>query len=161
MNNRTAFLVAALLAPAISAHAAATSLTVQSRSLDSELASRAVVAAVADCVNRGYKVSAAVTGRDGNLLAFLRNPLSGPHTVLVSQRKAFTSATLQAATAQMQSRPDLSFAPGILLIQGGVPISVGGHFYGGIAVAGADPKDDEKCAEAGLAAISEALEFSE
>lgn len=152
-------LSAALLGLTTYAHAA--SLTVQSRSLNAELAARAVAAAVADCDKRGYKVAAAVAGRDGNLQAFLRNPLSGPHTVLVSQRKAFTSATLQAPTGQMQSRPDLSFAPGILLIRGGVPISVGGNFYGGIAVAGADPKDDEKCAEAGLTAISEALEFAD
>ena len=102
-----------------------------------------------------------MVGRDGNLLAFLRNPLSGPHTVLVSQRKAFSAATLQAPTSAMKSRPDLRFAPGILLIVGGVPISVAGKFYGGAAVAGAEPEIDEKCAQAGVAAVQEILEFAD
>lgn len=60
----------------------------------------------------------------------------------------------------MSSRKDLSFAPGILLIVGGLPINFGGHFYGGVAVAGAEPEVDEKCAKAGLDAISETMEFA-
>ena len=135
--------------------------TLTLKSLTPDIANKIVVAAVADCTKRGYNVAAAVVGRDGNLLAFLRHPLSGPHTVLVSQRKAFSAATLQVRTSQMQSRADLSFAPGILLIVGGVPISAGGYYYGGVAVAGADPKIDEKCAEAGIAVVQETLEFAD
>jgi len=135
--------------------------TLNLESLSAKLANDLVVAAVADCTRRGYKVSAAVVGREGNLLAFLRNPLSGPHTINVSQLKAFSAASLQAPTSQMKSRPDLNFVPGLLLIVGGVPINVGGKFYGGAAVAGADPEVDEKCAEFGVAAIRDALEFSQ
>jgi uncharacterized protein GlcG (DUF336 family) len=135
--------------------------TVSLESLSPGLANKIVVSAVAECTKQGYKVSAAVVGRDGNLLAFLRNPLSGPHTILVSQKKAYSASTLQARTSQMQSRTDLSFAPGILLIVGGVPISVAGKFYGGVAVAGAEPAIDEKCAEAGIAAVQEILEFAQ
>lgn len=135
--------------------------TVTFESLTQKLANKIVVAAVEDCTKRGYKVSASVVGRDGNLLAFLRNPLSGPHTIKVSQRKAFTSASLQAPTSAMKSRQDLNYAPDILLIVGGVPISVGGKFYGGVAVAGAEPEIDEKCALSGVEAIEEILEFGE
>lgn len=135
--------------------------TLNLESLSAKLANDLVVAAVADCTRRGYKVSAAVVGREGNLLAFLRNPLSGPHTINVSQLKAFSAASLQAPTSQMKSRPDLNFVPGLLLIVGGVPINVGGKFYGGAAVSGADPEVDEKCAEFGVAAIKDALEFSQ
>jgi uncharacterized protein GlcG (DUF336 family) len=102
-----------------------------------------------------------VVGRDGGLLAFLRNPYSGPHTILVSQRKAYSAATLQARTSEMKRRPDLSFAPGILLIVGGVPIRANGRFFGGVAVSGAQPEIDEKCAEAGIAAVKDILEFVE
>lgn len=133
--------------------------TLTTKSLSPHLASRIVAAAVEDCTGRGYMVSAAVVGRDGNLLAFLRNPLSGPHTVEVSQRKAYSSASLQAATSAMAARQDLSFAPGILLIVGGVPIDVGGTFYGGVAVAGAEPEIDEACARTGVEAVAETLEF--
>lgn len=135
--------------------------TVKLRTLSYDIAHKIVLAAVEACTKKGYKVSAAVVDRNGNLSAFLRNPLSGPHTIKVSQRKAFTSATLQAATSQMASRTDLNFAPGVLLIVGGVPINFGGNFYGGVAVAGAEPKDDEKCAKAGIEAISEIMEFAD
>lgn len=135
--------------------------TLSLETLSPEIANKIVVASVAECYRLGYMVSAAVVGRDGNLQAFLRNPYSGPHTILVSQRKAYSSATLQARTSDMKSRPDLSYAPGILLIVGGVPIKFNGKFYGGVAVAGAQPEIDEKCADAGIAAVKDILDFVE
>ena len=135
--------------------------TVQLRVLASHIAHKIVSAAVENCAQRGYMVSAAVVDRNGNLVAFLRNPLSGPHTIKVSQRKAFSSATLRARTSEMSSRSDLNFAPDILLIVGGVPIQFVGNFYGGVAVAGAKPEIDEQCAQAGIDAISEIMEFAD
>jgi uncharacterized protein GlcG (DUF336 family) len=102
--------------------------TVNLESLSPQLANKAVIAAFANCTNRGFKVASAVVGRDGNLWAFLRNPLSGPHTVAVSQQNAYTAATLQASTSEMASRQDLSYTLGILLLVGGAPISIGGKF---------------------------------
>jgi uncharacterized protein GlcG (DUF336 family) len=135
--------------------------TVELRVLSPRVAHSIVLAAVQDCSKRGYKVSASVVDRNGNLSAFLRDPLSGPHTVKVSQRKAFTAATSQMSTAQLSSRQDLNFAPDMLLIVGGVPISFNGHFYGGVAVAGAPPETDEKCAQAGIEAVSDIMDFVE
>ena len=138
-------------------------LTFKTQTLTHRLANEAVIASVSECSKRGYKVSAAIIGRQGNLIAFVRHPLSGPHTIKVSQKKAFTASSLQATTGtQLQKeRPDLNFAPGILLIQGALPINVAGHFYGGIAVAGADTQTDENCAKKGLNIITEALEFAD
>ena len=133
--------------------------TVTLKSLSHITANKMVVASLAECTKRGYSVAASVVGRNGNLLAFLRNPLAGPHTEEVSQRKAYSSATFQTATSQMKARTDLSFAPKILLIQGGVPINIGGVFYGGIAVAGATPEADEACAQAGIDAVKEEVLF--
>ena len=131
------------------------------RLLTAEVVQQMVSAAVTDCDHRGYRVSAAVVDRNGNLAAFLRHPLAAPHTVKVSQRKAYTSATLQAATSDMSHRPDLNFAPDILLIVGAVPIKFVGHFYGGMAVAGAPPEIDEQCALAGIEAVSDILIFAD
>ena len=135
--------------------------TVQLRVLASHIAHKIVSAAVENCAQRGYLVSAAVVDRNGNLAAFLRNPLSGPHTIKVSQRKAFSSATLRAKTSEMSFRRDLNFAPDILLIVGGIPIQFVGNFYGGVAVAGAKPEIDEQCAQAGIEAVSEIMEFAD
>ena len=133
--------------------------TVRLRVLASHIANKIVTEAVNDCTTRGYLVSAAVVDRNGNLAAFLRNPLSGPHTIKVSQRKAYTSATLRADTSQMGARSDLSFAPEILLIVGGVTINFSGIFYGGVAVSGAKPEIDEECAKAGLEAVADIMDF--
>ena len=134
---------------------------VELRVLSARIAHEIVLAALNDCAERGYQVSAAVVDRNGNLAAFVRHPLSGPHTIKVSQRKAFTAATSQTSTARLASRPDLSFAPDMLLIVGGVPIRFTGHFYGGVAVAGATPEIDEQCAQAGLDAVSDSMSFVE
>ena len=135
--------------------------TVELRLLNSHIAHQIVSAAVDDCTQKGYMVSAAVVDRNGNLVAFLRNPLSPPHTIKVSQRKAFSSATLRAKTSEMSFRRDLNFAPDILLIVGGIPIQFVGNFYGGVAVAGAKPEIDEQCAQAGIEAVSEIMEFAD
>tara|TARA_B100001750_G_scaffold230266_1_gene226532 strand:+ start:81 stop:569 length:489 start_codon:yes stop_codon:yes gene_type:complete len=133
--------------------------TVRLRVLATHIANKIVTEAVNDCATRGYLVSAAVVDRNGNLAAFLRNPLSGPHTIKVSQRKAYSSATLRADTSQMGARSDLSFAPEILLIVGGVTINFSGIFYGGVAVSGAKPDIDEECAKAGLEAVADIMDF--
>lgn len=137
-------------------------LTFNSQLLTHSLANKAVIASVKECSKRGHKVSAAILGRQGNLIAFVRHPLAGPHTIAVSQKKAFTASSLQVTTGiQLQKeRPDLNFAPGILLIQGALAINIAGYFYGGIAVAGADTQTDEDCAKKGLEVISDILEFA-
>ena len=160
MKRIVIMLVMAFVQPSL--HAADDSspyLTI--RLLTTDIVQQMVAAAVADCDQRGYRVSAAVVDRSGNLAAFLRHPLAAPHTVKVSQRKAYTSATLQAATSDMSHRPDLNFAPDILLIVGAVPIKFVGHFYGGMAVAGAPPDVDEQCALAGIEAVSDILVFAD
>ena len=161
MNVKKFFLTSMLLGGLSLVNAADLPPILSIDTLSPEIANKIVVASVAECFKRGYKVSAAVVDRNGNLSAFLRHPYSGPHTILVSQRKAYSAATLQARTSQMSSRPDLSFAPGILLIVGGVPIQSNGRFFGGVAVAGARPEVDEQCADAGIAAVMEILEFVE
>jgi uncharacterized protein GlcG (DUF336 family) len=135
---------------------------VNMRSLSHGLAMEMVKAAVDDCTKRGFKVAAAVVGRDGNLLALLRNPLSGPHTVDVSQRKAYTAASFQAATSIIaEENPEIAHAPNVMLVIGGMPIDVAGHFYGAVGVSGAQPKVDEECAQTAIDVASDVLEFAD
>lgn len=143
------------------APAAEETAIVELRILSPRIAHAIVLSAVQECAGRGYKVSASVVDRNGNLSAFLRDPRSGPHTIEVSQQKAFTAATTQTSTAELSNRPDLNFAPGMLLIVGGVPINFNGHFYGGVAVAGATPDIDEKCAKSGIEAVADTMDFVE
>lgn len=140
--------------------------TVSSKSLSMGLANQLALTAAENCNKQGYQVAVAVVDRSGNLLAFVRDPLSGHHTIAVSQGKAYTAATFQSRTLTMQDNQRLRDAPGVLLIGGGVPIRIGGHFYGAVGVSGAPAKKvtgdvDEGCANAGIEAIREAVEFAE
>lgn len=144
-----------------------TEVTVTMKSLSSAIANSLAMAAFDECSQRGYHVSAAVVDRGGHLLAFVRSPLAGPHTVDVATSKAYTAASFQTSTTTMMlEMKELAFSPGVLLVGGGLPISVGGYFYGGIGVSGAPFEKvigdiDEACAQAGIDAITEELEFAD
>lgn len=136
------------------------------RTLAFETTNQLAMEAAQACRKQGYQVTVSVVDRNGNILAILRDPLAGSHTLEVSRQKAYTAATFQTATTELKDFDAVQFAPEVLLIGGGVPIKVGGHFYGAVGVSGAparkSPGDvDEECALAGIAAISEALEFAE
>ncbi|MGD8556473.1 MAG: heme-binding protein [Chromatiales bacterium] len=140
---------------------------INTRLLSSDAAAKVAETAEKACRDRGYQVTAAVTDRYGNLLAFKRNPLSGIHTIDVAQDKAYMAATLQTSTIDWVDRPSLlNPRHRMLRVGGGVPIRVGGHMYGAVGVSGA-PADkiqgdnDDACARAGIDAITEMLEFSD
>ena len=150
----------------LNTHAAQEPAVIDLKTLSPRLANQAAMSAFLDCAKRGFNVAVAVVARDGNLLAFIRSPLAGPHTIEVSQRKAYTAATYQTPTSQMMQREHLKFSPGVLLLGGGLPINIGGNFYGAIAVSGAPAEKvsgdiDEKCAAMGINTIQEEVEFAE
>ena len=139
---------------------------INTRILSSSLAQQTAATTYNDCTSKGYQVTVAVVDRRGELMAFIRNPLASPHTIEVSQRKAYTAATYQTPSSELMDRDDFQFTPGVLLLGGGLPIRVAGHFYGAIGVSGAPvgkvPGDiDEACAQTGLNAVAEILEFSD
>ncbi len=132
--------------------------------LTAEAANVMVMGALAQCQKDGYRVSAAVIDRGGNLLAFVRDPMAGPHTAESSRRKAFTSATFgmtSAAFATLTANPGaagLKDLTGVFALAGGVPIKIGNDVLGGVGVGGAPGGDkDEACAAAGLAKVADQL----
>jgi uncharacterized protein GlcG (DUF336 family) len=165
-NARLATGLMFLLVMASGAVAAESKPYVATRIISMEQANAVALAAANACRGEGYQVAVAVTDRTGQLIAFLRDPLAGPHTVAIAQRKAYSAATYQTATSQLADRAELSATPGVFLVGGGVPISIGGHFYGAVGVSGAPRREragdeDEACAQAGINAVREILEFAE
>jgi uncharacterized protein GlcG (DUF336 family) len=123
-----------------------------------------VMGALAQCQKDGYKISAAVVDRGGNLLAFVRDPTAGPHTAESSRRKAFTAATFgmtSAAFTILTANPaaaGLKDLTGVFALAGGVPIKIGNDVLGGVGVGGAPGGEkDEACANAGLAKVADQL----
>lgn len=141
---------------------------ISTRVMSFEIANKLAVSAAQACRKMGYQVTASVVDRNGNLLAIVRDPLSGTHTIEVSRLKAMTAASFQTSTLEMQEGDfeGLRHAPNVLLVGGGVPVRIGGRFYGAVGISGAPGKKvtgdvDEECARAGIAAIQEAIEFAE
>jgi uncharacterized protein GlcG (DUF336 family) len=127
-----------------------------------QIATRAAVAALAECRDQGHRVSVAVVDRGGVLKVLTRADGAGPHTVDSSRRKAYTAASLRRSTQELAelvaSRPEIQglrdMNASILILGGGLPIRMDGEVVGGIGVGGAPgAKLDEACASAGLAAI--------
>lgn len=150
----------------VPAAGAAEAPTVTTRTLSAAMANKVAAATEKDCAKRGFQVAVAVTDRYGNLLAFLRNPLAGAHTINIAGDKAYTAATFQSATLGLDKRLGfLRGTPRVILVGGGVPIRSGGYMYGAVGVSGASgekhPGDmDDACAKAGIQAIQETLDFA-
>jgi uncharacterized protein GlcG (DUF336 family) len=134
------------------------------RSLTAPMASRLALAAFEDCAAKGYQVAVAVVARDGRLLALVRSPLAGPHTAEVSEGKAYSAATFRAATGRLMADDFMRDFPDVVIVGGGLPIDLGGHFYRGVGVSGAPQREkpgdvDEVCAAAGIEAIADEIEL--
>jgi uncharacterized protein GlcG (DUF336 family) len=84
------------------------------------------------CKARGYATSVVVLDRGGNVLVSLRGDGSGLHTVENARRKAYTALTFKMTTKAFiedmktrQVRREQTTLPGVIAIDGGVPIKLG------------------------------------
>jgi uncharacterized protein GlcG (DUF336 family) len=135
------------------------------RQLSIALAAEAAQVALATCTQQGYRVSVAVVDRSGLLRAYLRGDGAAPHTYDSATRKAFTSASFGATTAELAKRiadnpgnAALAGIPGTLMLAGGVPVKAGNDVLGAVGVGGAPGGDkDEACSQAGIAKIQDRL----
>lgn len=150
----------------ISFPAFAQDATVTYKSLNPELAQDAAKAALAECRKRGYQVAVAVVDRSGTPQVMLRDRFAGAHTPPTATGKAWTAVSFKSSTnelvaaTQTPAMQGLRQLPNVVLIGGGVVIEAGGTMLGGIGVSGAPGGDaDEACAKAGIAAISDKLDF--
>jgi uncharacterized protein GlcG (DUF336 family) len=131
------------------------------------LALKAAKVALATCVAQGYTPTVTVTDRDGVARVVLVADGAEQVSIIASRRKAYTAAALGISTAQLgknvaASGIDLkTIDPQLITFGGGYPILRGGVVIGAIAVGGADRGNsdapNEACAQAGLAAIQNAL----
>ena len=138
-------------------------LTEKALSLD--LAHAIAQGAVEKCRADGYHVSVTVLDRDGLVKAAFRDDGSGPHTIVTSRRKAFTSVTFRQPSADWAKRvltdpavAGLKDTEGTIALGGGVPVKAGNEVIGAIGVSGAPGGEkDEACASAGIQKFADKL----
>jgi len=139
----------------------------ETRSLKPETALVAAKAAMESCREQGYQVAVAVVDRAGLVQVLLRDRFAGAHTVDVAANKAWTAASFRTPTAALadETQPGkpmsgLRSLPRFLAAGGGLVIEGDGSVFGAIAVSGAPGGGaDDACAQAGIKAISDAIQF--
>jgi len=134
--------------------------TVTVKLITADIAQRIVNAALQHCSETGYQVTAVVVARDGRIQALLRHALASPVTLKIAKKKAKTSANMRLPSADL-SKTLAQTSRKLTRMRGGLPIEAGGQFYGGVGVSGATGEIDEACAQAGLDAVADDLEFEE
>jgi uncharacterized protein GlcG (DUF336 family) len=144
--------------------APASAQTIQRKDLSVDGALVIATTAMADCKAKGYRVSAAVVGRNVEILVHLRGDGTGPHTMDNSFKKAYTARTFRIASGEMENRlkknPQMGaqYLPGFTTARGALPIKIGDDVVGAAGVSGAPGGEkDEACVKAGIDKIADQL----
>jgi uncharacterized protein GlcG (DUF336 family) len=135
--------------------------------LSPDLALDMVKAAVEACRQEGYQVTAVVVAQDGAEVALMRDAQASRFTIQIARDKANAVILSGIASGEFRDnrkdiQQEMNHVSGILVLQGGLPISAGGYRLGAIGVSGAPGGDrDEVCARKALDKFQERLEFAE
>jgi uncharacterized protein GlcG (DUF336 family) len=140
---------------------------VTTHALSLDLADKIAHGAIEACRKMGYHTTITVLDASGALKAFLRDDMTGPHTISLSKDKAYTAITLANrfatsgtfATARNSTLGSpMTNIQGVVGVAGGVPIKFRGEVIGGIGSSGAVGGDkDELCSKAGIDAAASEL----
>ncbi len=160
----TAMLLAVAALPAAAQTTGKQPVLVSIKRMSLDTALKAARAAIDACRKQGVQVAVTVIDRGGDAQVVLRDVLAPDLTLKVSQGKAYAAMSFVTPTSQLAARFTRPFDPpavgGLVIAAGAVPIQAGGELVGAIGVAGAPSGEiDERCARAGLEAISEELEL--
>lgn len=160
----TSLILSGLMAATFSTSAATENQnkTISVTQISSHTAFELAKETVLQCEAKGYRVTATVVDVTGNVIAQLRSDLAGRHTLESSRQKAFTAVSLKQPTADLMKtiadkpilQPLKDMDDNLLLLAGGLPLSVNDTIIGGIGVGGAPGGHlDQQCAEAAIAKV--------
>ena len=116
---------------------------------------KASAAAQAEARKNNWNVAIAIVDDGGHQLQFIRMDGATPANAAIAVEKARTAAMSRRASGKweemvMGGRPAMVKMPGILPVQGGLPILVDGTCVGGIGVSGVQSQQDDQIAQAGI-----------
>src|SRR5712692_4218847 len=136
------------------------------KDLSANIALTIAQTAIATCTANGYRVSATVVGRNGEVLVQIRGDGTGPHTMENSFKKAYTSRTFRVPSGEIAQRlkdnPQLGavFLTNVTTARGALPIKIGDEVIGAAGVSGAPGGEkDEACVKAGLDKVADQIKW--
>lgn len=149
------------LASAAQAAPTAAAVPLDRKTVSLTLANELATAAIEECRAAGKPAVVAVVDRGGNLVALQRGDDVGPHNTRAAEKKAFTALSTKTATTTLTARAasdptarNLTTVPELLLLGGGLPLTIDGETIGGIGVAGSGGSaSDDRCASGAVARV--------
>src|SRR4026207_1381059 len=123
-----------------------------------EAAKKIAAGAEAEARKNNWNVVIAVVDDGGHLIYLQRIDGTQTGSIDVAIGKARTSAAFKRPTKVFdelaKTRPSItSISPNAVLLEGGVPVVVGGQMVGAVGVSGVTSQQDAQIAEAGIAAL--------
>lgn len=119
---------------------------------------RISAAAEAEAKKNNWSVCIAILDDGGHLLHLIRMDGATPANARIAVEKGRTAAETRRSTAgwqeRVKTRPEMLRMPGVVPVQGGLPIVVEGGCVGGVGVSGAQSHEDEQIAKAGIEALA-------
>jgi len=118
-----------------------------------------MAAAEAEASRQGWAVTIAICDDGGHLLGLKRLDGVAPVSVYIAPEKARTAALGRRDSAvyeRMINEGRVSFLSAPILagmLEGGVPVTVGGHVVGAVGVSGVKSNEDAQIARAAVAAL--------
>jgi glc operon protein GlcG len=113
--------------------------------------------AMAEAQRSKWTVAIAILDDGGHLLHFVRMDGASVASAGIAMEKGRTAAISRRPSGvwqeRIKTRPEMLKMPGILPVQGGVPILVDGVCVGGVGVSGVQSHEDEQIAKAGIEAL--------
>jgi len=123
-----------------------------------DAAKKIAAGAEAEARKNNWNVVIAVVDDGGHLIYLQRIDGTQTGSIDVAIGKARTSAAFKRPTKVFdelaKTRPSItSISPNAVLLEGGVPVMVGGQMVGAVGVSGVTSQQDAQIAEAGIAAL--------
>lgn len=123
-----------------------------------EDANRITLAALGAALENSWNVVIAVVDDGGHLISLQRMDGTQKGSVRVAEEKARTAILFKRPTrafedAVLQGRPVMMSMPGVICLEGGLPLIRDGVFVGAIGVSGVKSNQDGIVAERGAAAL--------
>ena len=114
--------------------------------------------ALDEAAKNNWIVAVAILDDGGHLLHFWRMDEATPANAAIAVEKARTAAMSRRTSGSWEERVKAGRTamlkmPGILPVQGGVPITVEGTCIGSVGVSGVQSHEDERIAQAGIDAL--------
>ena len=123
--------------------------------------------AIDACREDGYQISVVVVDRSGRTQVVMRDVFANQYMTQLAQAKANAVVLSNTSSSALRKNradiaAELNLLDDLLVLDGGLPVTVAGSMIGAVGVSGAPGGDkDEACAQSGIDGVQERLDFAD